>query len=190
MTPTSDIGPGRSAKDALRKIWQELESGCEWIVDADLKDFFGSVDHEKLMTLVAQRIADGRVLDVIESMLKAGSMAEGQWCATEHGTPQGGVISPLFSNILLTPFDREMRRHGYQLTRYADDWVVTCRSSAEAKAVLATAKQVLEKLGVELHSEKTRIVHIGTVSSFSATRSNGGRNRCALRQIGYRAEPR
>lgn len=66
----------------------------------------------------------------------------------------------MLSNILLTPFDREMRRHGYQLTRYADDWVVTCRSLAEAKAVLATAKQVLEKLGVELHSEKTRIVHI------------------------------
>jgi retron-type reverse transcriptase len=98
-----------------------LESGCEWIVDADLKDFFGSVSHEKLMTLVAQRIADGRVLDEIESMLKAGSIAEGQWCPTERGTPQGGVISPLLSNILLTPFDWEMRRHGYQLTRYADD---------------------------------------------------------------------
>jgi group II intron reverse transcriptase/maturase len=152
--------PRRSAKDALRKIWRELESGCEWIVDADLKDFFGSVSHEKLMTLVAQRIADGRVLDLIERMLKAGSMAEGQWYPTERGTPQGGVVSPLLSNILLTPFDWEMRRHGYQLTRYADDWVVTCRSLAEAKAVLAMAKQVLEKLGVELHSEKTRIVHI------------------------------
>lgn len=152
--------PGRSAKDALRKIWRELESGCEWVVDADLKDFFGSVSHEKLMMLVAQRIADGRVLGLIERMLKAGSKAEGQWCPTERGTPQGGVISPLLSNILLTPFDWEMRRHGYQLTRYADDWVVTCRSLAEAKAALATAKQVLEKLGVELHSEKTRIVHL------------------------------
>jgi len=151
---------GRSSKHALRKIWRELDSGSEWIVDADLRDFFGSVDHEKLMTLVARRIADGRVLRLIESMLQAGCMAEGQWRPTERGTPQGGVISPLLSNILLTPFDREMRRMGYQLTRYADDWVVTCRSGAEAKAALAAARMILEKLGVELHHEKTRIVHI------------------------------
>jgi RNA-directed DNA polymerase len=151
---------GRSSKDALRKVWRELNSGSEWIVDADLRDFFGSVDHGKLMTLVAQRIADGRVLRLIESMLKAGCMTEGQWLPTERGAPQGGVISPLLSNILLTPFDREMRRRGYQLTRYADDWVVTCRTRAEAKAALAAAKQVLEKLGVELHDRKTRIVHI------------------------------
>lgn len=151
---------GRSSKDALRKVWRELESGCEWIVDADLKDFFGSVDQEKLMTLITQRIADGRVLGMIESMLKAGCMSEGKWHPTERGTPQGGVISLLLSNILLTPFDREMRRRGFQLTRYADDWVVTCRGQAEARASLAAAKQVLGKLGVELHSEKTRIVHI------------------------------
>ena len=152
--------PGRSSKDALRKVWRELDGGSEWIVDADLRDFFGSAEHEKLMTLVAQRIADGRVLGLIESMLKAGCMTEGRKQPTERGTPQGGVISPLLSNILLTPFDREMRRRGYQLTRYADDWVVTCRSLAEAKAALAAARQVLEKLGVELHSEKTRIIHI------------------------------
>ena len=152
--------PGRSSKDALRKVWRELESGCEWIVDADLKDFFGSADHEKLMTLVAQRIADGRVLRVIENMLEAGCMAEGRWAPTERGTPQGGVISPLLSNILLTPFDREMRRRGFQLTRYADDWIVTCRSLAEAKAALVAAQEILEKLGVTLQTEKTRIVHI------------------------------
>ena len=151
---------GRSSKDALRKVWRELERGCEWIVDADLRDFFGSVDQEKLMILITQRIADGRVLELIESMLKAGCMSEGKWHPTERGTPQGGVISPLLSNILLTPFDREMRRQGFQLTRYADDWVVTCRNLADAKAALTAAKQVLGKLGVELHSEKTRIVHI------------------------------
>jgi RNA-directed DNA polymerase len=151
---------GRSSKDALRKVWRELDSGSEWIVDADLRDFFGSVDHGKLMTLVAQRVADGRVLRLIESMLKAGCMREGQRLPTERGTPQGGVISPLLSNILLTPFDREMRRRGYQLTRYADDWIVTCRTRAGARAALAAAKQVLEKLGVELHDGKTRIVHI------------------------------
>jgi group II intron reverse transcriptase/maturase len=151
---------GRSAKDALKKIWREIQDGCEWIVDADLRDFFGSVNHEKLMTLVNQRVSDGRVLRLIESMLKAGYVAEGRCLPTEQGTPQGGVVSPLLSNILLTPFDREMRRMGYQLTRYADDWVVTCRTEAEAQAVLKAAAKVLEALGVTLHADKTRIVHI------------------------------
>jgi len=113
---------GRSTKDALRKVWKEIqEAGREWIVDADLKDFFGSADHEKLLTLVAQRIADGRVLRLIRAMLKAGSYGQGRLFPTERGTPQGSVISPLLSNILLTPFDQEMRRKGYRLTRYADD---------------------------------------------------------------------
>jgi RNA-directed DNA polymerase len=151
---------GRSSKDAMRKIWMELEKGDEWIVDADLRDFFGSIDHEKLMALVAQRIADGRVLRLIESMLKAGCMTEGQRTPTERGTPQGGVISPLLSNILLTPFDWEMRRLGYQLTRYADDWVITCGSAQDAKVALAAAKRVLATLGVELNLSKTRISHI------------------------------
>ena len=151
---------GRSAKDALRKVWRELKEGREWIVDADLKDFFGSVSHEKLMLLVSQRIADGRVLRIIESILKAGCYAEGETLPTEQGTPQGGVISPLLSNILLTPFDWEMRRKGYRLTRYADDWVVTCTSRSEAQAALTAAKRILEKLGVTLHAEKTRIAHV------------------------------
>jgi RNA-directed DNA polymerase len=167
---------GRSCKDALRKVWRELESGCEWIVDADLKDFFGSVDQEKLMTLITQRIADGRVLGLIKSILEAGCMSEGKWHPTERGTPQGGVISPLLSNILLTPFDREMRLRGFQLTRYADDWVATCRSLVDAKAALAAARQVLGKLGVELHSEKTRIVHISQGFEFLGYKiKRGGR---------------
>ena len=120
---------GRSTKDALRKVWREIESGREWIVDADLKDFFGSVDHEKLLTLVAQRVADGRVLRLIRAMLKAGSYGQGRLFPTERGTPQGGVVSPLLSNILLTPFDREMRCRGYQLTRYADDCVPRARKA-------------------------------------------------------------
>jgi group II intron reverse transcriptase/maturase len=151
---------GRSAKDALTKVWKEIEGGSEWIVDADLKDFFGSVDHEKLLTLVAQRVADSRVLRLIRSMLKAESYGEGRLFPTERGTPQGGVVSPLLSNILLTPFDREMRRKGYQLTRYADDWVITCKSAAEARAAIAAAKKILKELGVELHPQKTRIVHV------------------------------
>jgi RNA-directed DNA polymerase len=151
---------GRSTKDALRKIWGEIKAGAEWIVDADLKDYFGSVDHEKLMTLVAQRVADGRVLKLIEQMLTAGYQEQGRLFPTPQGTPQGGVVSPLLSNILLTPFDREMRRRGYQLTRYADDWVVTCRSRREAEAALRCAEKILATLGVRLNPQKTRIVHV------------------------------
>ena len=151
---------GRSTKDALRKVWKEIESGREWIVDADLKDFFGSVDHEKLLTLVAQRVADGRVLGLIKAMLKAGSYGQGRLFPSERGTPQGGVVSPLLSIILLTPFDREMRRRGYRLTRYADDWVITCKSVAEARAAVAAALRILKQLGVVLHPQKTRIVHV------------------------------
>src|SRR5271156_1070896 len=151
---------GRSTKDAMRKVWKEIESGREWIVDADLKDFFGSVDHEKLLTLVAQCIADGRVLRLIRAMLKAGSYGKGRLFPTERGTPQGGVVSPLLSNILLTPFDREMRRKGNQLTRFADDWVVTCKTAAEARAAVAAALRILNELGVQLHPQKTRIVHV------------------------------
>ena len=139
---------GRSTKDALRKVWKEIESGREWIVDADLKDFFGSVDHEKLLTLVAQQVADGRVLRLIEAMLKAGSYGRGRLSPTERGTPQGGVVSPLLSNILLTPFDREMRRTGYQLTRYADDWVVTCRTARRRrKQALPPRNEILSAAG-------------------------------------------
>ena len=151
---------GRSAKDALRKIWKEIQGGSEWIVDADLRNFFGTVDHEKLLTLVAQQIADGRVLRLIKAMLKAGSYGQGRLFPSERGTPQGGVVSPTLSNILLTPFDREMRLRGYQLTRYADDWVVTCKSAAEAKAAVDAAQRILKPLGVELHPQKTRIVRV------------------------------
>jgi RNA-directed DNA polymerase len=151
---------GRSTKDAMRKVWKEIQSGREWIVDADLKDFFGSVDHAKLLTLIAQRVADGRVLRLIGAMLKAGSYGQGRLFPTERGTPQGSVVSPLLSNILLTPFDQEMRSKGFQLTRFADDWVITCHSEAEAHAAIAVALRILKELGVELHPQKTRVVHV------------------------------
>jgi len=150
----------RSAKEALRKIWCEVEQGCEWVVDADLKDFFGSAVHEKLMVLLNQRVADGRVLALLESIMKVGYLEDGKVHQTQRGVPQGGVVSPLMSNVLLTPFDREMRRKGYRLTRFADDWVVTCRTRAEAQSALTFATKVLEKLGVVLNRDKTRIVHV------------------------------
>ena len=151
---------GRSAHGALRKIWRELDEGHEWVVDADLKDFFGSVDHERLLELVNQRVSDGRVLGLLRQMLTAGVVVEGRRLATEKGTPQGGIVSPLLSNILLTPFDWEMRHRGYRLTRYADDWLITCRTRAEAHAALGVATRILAKLGVTLNTEKTRIVHV------------------------------
>src|ERR1700741_967777 len=151
---------GRSTKDALRKVWKEIQSGREWIVDADLKDFFGSVEHDKLLTLIAQRVADGRVLRLIRAMLKAGGYGKGRLFPSERGTPQGSVVSPLLSNILLTPFDREMRRKGYQLTRFADDWVVTCQSATEARAAIDAALRILNELSVQLHPQKMRVVHV------------------------------
>jgi RNA-directed DNA polymerase len=171
---------GLSTKDAMRKVWKEIDAGREWIVDADLKDFFGSVDHEKLLELVAQRIADGRVLRLIEAMLKAGSCGEGQLFPSARGTPQGGVVSPLLSNILLTPFDQEMRRKGYQLTRYADDWVITCKSTTEARAALDAATRVLEQLGVRLNPRKTRIVHVQQGFDFLGYRIVRTKRKCKL----------
>jgi RNA-directed DNA polymerase len=170
-------------------VWREIHSGREWIVDADLKDFFGSVDHKKLLTLVAQRVADGRVLRLIQAMLEAGSCLEGRVSTTERGTPQGGVISPVLSNILLTPFDWEMRARGYQLTRYADDWVVTCTSEAEAAEAIADAQRILAQLGVQLHPQKTRIVHINRGFEFLGYKIKRGRPRAALRRKLGRSAP-
>ena len=91
---------GRSTKDAMRKVWKEIDSGREWIVDGDLQDFFGSVDHEKLLTLLSQRIADSRVLRLIKAMLKAGSYGQGKLFPSERGTPQGGEITPLTQKVI------------------------------------------------------------------------------------------
>jgi len=181
---------GRSTKDALRKIWKEIQGGSEWIVDADLRDFFGSVDHEKLLTLVAQRVADGRVLRLIEAMLKAGSYGKGRLFPTKRGTPQGGVVSPMLSNILLTPFDREMRLRGYQLTRYADDWVITCKSAAEARSAVDAARRILKQLGVELHPQKTRIVHVRDGFEFLGYKIKRGKKKLYLPASKIRSQAR
>jgi RNA-directed DNA polymerase len=179
---------GRSTKDALRKIWKEIRGGSEWIVDGDLRDFFGSVDHEKLLTLVTQRVADGRVLRLIEAMLKAGSYGKGRLFPTERGTPQGGVVSPMLSNILLTPFDREMRLRGYQLTRYADDWVITCKSAAEARSAVDAAGRILKQLGVELHPQKTRIVHVQDGFEFLGYKIKRGQRKLRLPESKIRSQ--
>jgi RNA-directed DNA polymerase len=181
---------GRSAKDALRKVWKEIQGGSEWIVDADLRDFFGSVDHEKLLTLLGQQVADGRVLRLIRAMLKAGSYGRGQFFPSERGTPQGGVASPLLSNILLTPFDREMRLRGYQLTRFADDWVITCKSAAEARAAIGAASRILQQLGVEVHPQKTRIVHVRYGFEFLGYKIKSGWRKLHLPENKIRSQAR
>jgi RNA-directed DNA polymerase len=149
------------------------------------------VDHKKLLALVAQRVSDGRVLRLIGAMLTAGSYGEGRLFPSERGTPQGGVASPLLSNILLTPFDREMRSRGYQLTRYADDWVITCASATEARAALMAASRVLEKLGVNINPQKTRIVHVRHGFEFLGYKiKRGGRPmRLPTSKIRTRAQP-
>ncbi|MCC8941219.1 group II intron reverse transcriptase/maturase, partial [Bradyrhizobium sp. Arg68] len=101
-------------------------------------------------------------------------------CATPTGTPQGGVVSPLMSNILLTPFDKEMRRQGHQLTRWADDWVVTCRTRAEAKYALAQAAKSLKQLGIELNQAKTRIAHVAHGFEFLGCKIQRGKGNFRL----------
>lgn len=151
---------GRSTKDALRKVWKEIQEGNEWIVDADLEDFFGSADHEKVMTLLNQQVSDSRILNTIKNMLEGGCMTEAGFVPAETGVVQGGVILPMISNVLLTPFDKEMKLRGHKLTRYADDWIVSCRRLTDAKKALSQATKILAKLGVKLNSSKTRIVHV------------------------------
>jgi group II intron reverse transcriptase/maturase len=152
---------GRSPHDAMRKIWRELNAGNFWIVDADLRQFFDTIDQKKLIDLIAEEISDGRVLQLIRDILHAGVIAGGYWQPTLTGVPQGGVASPLWSNIFLTPFDRAMTEHGLQLTRWADDFVIVCNTKTEAYRALAFARRFLkEELGVELHTAKTRIVHV------------------------------
>ncbi|MBB5153254.1 group II intron reverse transcriptase/maturase [Saccharopolyspora phatthalungensis] len=152
--------PKRSAHMAMRRIWGQLQAGGRWIVDADIADFFGTISHDRLVSLVAERVADGKVLSLIRQILTAGALRDGVYESTVAGTPQGGVISPLLSNIYLHVFDERMERAGFQVTRYADDWLAVCRTREEAERALASACAVLEELGLRIHPEKTRIVHV------------------------------
>jgi RNA-directed DNA polymerase len=111
---------GRSPHEAMRKVWQELNTGAGWIVDADLRAYFDTLCQEKLVDLIAEEISDGRVRQLTWAMLRAGVREEGYWQPTWTGVPQGAVASPLWSNIYLTPFDRAMTAAGFRLTRWAD----------------------------------------------------------------------
>jgi RNA-directed DNA polymerase len=151
--------PGRGAKDALRRVDTLLKAGHVWVVDADLKSYFDTIPHERLMGLIKQRVADGRVLALLESFLEAGVLEEGKgWQPSEQGTPQGGVISPLLANIYLNPLDHQMARLGYEMVRYADDLVILCRNAVQAQAALEAVKVWVAEAGLSLHPDKTRVV--------------------------------
>jgi RNA-directed DNA polymerase len=167
---------GRSPHDAMRKVWRELSVGNFWILDADLRQFFDTIDQEKLIGLIAEKISDGRVLQLVRDMLRSGVMEGRYWRPTLTGVPQGGVASPLWSNIFLTPFDRAMTKAGFRLTRWADDFVVVCRTKKEAEQALAFAERFLrEELGVQLNAQKTRVVHISHGFEFLGYKVKKGR---------------
>jgi RNA-directed DNA polymerase len=150
--------PGRGAKDALRRVDGLLKAGYVQVVDADLKSFFDTIPHDRLMALLQRRVADGRVLALVESFLSAGVMEEARgWQASERGTPQGGVISPLLANIYLDPLDQLMAGRGWEMVRYADDFVILCRTRAEAEEALAAVRAWVSEAGLQLHPQKTRV---------------------------------
>jgi group II intron reverse transcriptase/maturase len=184
--------PERSAHMAMRRIWGQMQEGGRWIVDADIADFFGTISHDRLVALVAERVADSKVLSLIRQILTAGVLRDGVYESTIAGTPQGGVISPLLSNIYLHVFDEQMQRAGFQLTRYADDWLCVCRTREEAERALASARAVLEgQLGLRIHPEKTRIVHVSQGFEFLGYKIGLGRGlRFKSGGIGLYAIPR
>lgn len=153
--------PKRSATMALEALRKFGAKGGHYVLDADIRDYFGSIEHEKLMKLVALRISDRRTLKLLRQWLEAGVMEEGIVSATLAGTPQGGVISPLLSNIYLHVLDRLWTRQHASLgilVRYADDFVVMCRTRKDCEQAETRIKEILARLGLELHPGKTRRV--------------------------------
>lgn len=158
--------PGRGCKEALREVVRLLDAGHLYIVDVDIRKYFDTIPHEALMARVEERIADGRVLTLLRQFLSQGVMEQGQYTASEAGTPQGGVISPLLANVYLNPLDHLLIAQGYATVRYADDMVILCRTRAAAEAALELLRHWLTAAGLELHPEKTRIVDLTPAGAF------------------------
>jgi len=149
--------PGRGCKDALREVNRQLQDGKVWVVDADLKGYFDSIPHDRLMRRVEEQISDGRILSLIESFLKQDIMKGLERWTPTGGTPQGGVISPLLANLYLHPLDEKMQMLGYNMVRYADDFVILSPTQAQAEKALEEVRAWVNENGLTLHPDKTRL---------------------------------
>lgn len=155
--------PRRSAHDALEDVRNTVNSGCDHVVDADIKSYFDNINQDKLMLLLQLRISDRRILKLLKAWLRAGVMAEGHLESTDKGTPQGGVISPLLANIYLDYLDRMWHRHlrkTGKIVRYADDLIVLCRSERQARRAYRLLVEIFRRMGLQMNERKTQIVDL------------------------------
>lgn len=150
--------PGKGTKDALRRVSALLEAGYTHVVDADLRSYYDTIPHQGLLARVEAKVSDGRVLDLVRAFLDQEVMVGMEHWTPEEGTPQGAVISPLLSNIYLDPLDHQMGDQGYEMVRYADDFVVLCRSREESEQARTELEVWTASAGLQLHPDKTRIV--------------------------------
>lgn len=151
--------PNRGCKDALREVDRMLKAGYTHVVDADIKTYFDSIPHDQLMQEVRRNIADGRLLRLLTSFLKQDILKDLERWTPETGTPQGAVISPLLANLYLHPVDQAMEEAGYNMIRYADDFVIMCKDETEAKQALHKVTRLITARGLVMHPEKTRLVN-------------------------------
>jgi RNA-directed DNA polymerase len=159
--------PGRNAQQAVARIETLLGQGHTWVVDADLKGYFDNIPQDKLLAAVEAKVADRRVVKLIQSYLRQGVMESGKgWTPTERGTPQGAVLSPLLANLYLDPLDQQMAGAGWEMTRYADDFIIQCLSREEAESALLAVRHWVTEAGLTLHPEKTRIVNASQPGGF------------------------